>query len=119
MAALINRKVGAGSIIEVVVALVIIMTVFALSLMIYIKIMGSSYSNRKLWAGNKLKEVANQVKKEKVFKDDIITEEELIIEVTVKSYPQSSDLVLLELEAKDLNGVKLNEYKEIVLKDEK
>ncbi|MNT07779.1 hypothetical protein D3C72_1424960 [compost metagenome] len=118
MAALINKRIRAGSLVEVVVALVIIMTVFALSLMIYIKIMGASFSGRKLWANSKLKEVANQVKKEHRFKDDTINEDELIIDITVKPYPQSSDLILLELEAKDLNGIRLNEYKEIVLKDE-
>lgn len=112
-------RIKAGSIVEVVVALVIIMTVFALSLMIYIKIIGSSYSSRKLWVNSKLKEVANQIKEEHIFKDDIINEDELTINVTIKPYAQSSDLILLELEAKDLNGMKLYDYKEIVLKDEK
>ncbi|WP_345954243.1 hypothetical protein [Mucilaginibacter sp. PAMB04168] len=118
MAKLGLKKLPASSILEVVVALVVILLVLSLSLTIYSNVMRQSLSARKLQAQFRLQEALVQLKHDRSL--DLPVQDGLVIEKTLAPYENNSRLTLVYLKAYDDTHRLLAETRQIIiLTDEK
>ena len=94
-----NIRIPASSIIEVTVGMVIIGIVFAIALMIYTQLSGSSKNLQQLKYSGKMKSIARETVLQGSWIDETITDEQVIIQKEVIPYGNTKGLFLLQLEA--------------------
>jgi len=118
MAELTGGKIKAATLIEVLVAMVILLVVFAIAMMVF-KNINTSYSPKHdLLAYLKLEETVQQTKDDLSFIDEEFETENMRIIKKVYDYTQGENLFVLEIVVMDKTGRILNERKEILRKDE-
>jgi len=119
MAGIIStKKLRASSLIEVIVALVIIMLVFGIASMTYIRIHSSSNSEALQWQ-EQLSAIASEAKKADVMVDrEYDLPNGVSVSQTLKPYGTSENLFLLELEARDQHQKVLGFYRGVIRKAE-
>ena len=105
----------ASTLIEVMVAMIIVMISFGIAMVIYINVTRSDNQVQKLRAQLLLNETAIKTKIENSFVDATMEVESISIIKTIDSYEGSSILNLLLLEAFDIDGKKIAERKELVI----
>lgn len=101
MAAVMVGKVKSATLIEVIVAMIIIMTIFALSMMIYVRVLNSSISERQVRIGLILKKVAENTASSKRFFDETFDEDGFNIRKNITKYDNRENLIHLHLEITD------------------
>ncbi|HEY8402745.1 MAG TPA: hypothetical protein VIK89_15860 [Cytophagaceae bacterium] len=111
-------KFNASTLLEVVVAMVLIMVVFGIGLMSYMNIMKSSYNFQKLRASQETERIATATKKEKTFVDQAYETETVSYYKSIKKYEGQSNLILLEVEAVDRSNQQLALRRELILLDD-
>lgn len=99
MAKLIRRQVKASTLIEVIVAMVIILVIFTLSLRIYNNVLISSPSVKKKQADALIAELIRQSVEEKNWKDEEITRDSLRFKKVVVDDEKYADLVTVTVTA--------------------
>lgn len=105
-----------STLIETLVAMIIVMLAFGIGLMIYLNVIQSSGAQQKLNAQLQINKVAIETKDKNLFVDGEYTLENLKIVKTLRAYsPESERLKLLKIEAFDWNGKKTGERKELVI----
>ena len=108
-----------STLIESIVATVIIMFCFSAVTTIYVNVFGANDHTRKFNGQLILKNTALKVKAERDFLDRTFKVEELTVEKTVSKYGESTDadgqLWLLKLKLFDANKKLLSEYKELII----
>src|SRR5688572_7097098 len=98
MALLSAKRIPGATLIEVIVALVIIMIIFGIAMMIYINVLNSSTSAGVANANLLLKEISEETIVTKRYFDEQINNNELIIVKSVKKYNNLEGLIHLHLE---------------------
>lgn len=114
-----HSKVKASSLLEVVIALLLICIMMVLSMNIFTNVIQSGFNNRKIEAGIKIKELSFISKKEHNFINEEFRQEEYLITKSVEFYKQSANLIHIRWKAEDLQGKLLLETDEIILTDTK
>ena len=109
-----RMKLKAATLIESLVAMVIVMLCFGISAMIYVNVMNADNQRLKLSAHLLLNETAVLTKTGKNFLDREIKGERLDIKASFTKYRESSDLTLMTLTAVDKEGKLLGTRKEII-----
>ena len=115
---LLKHILKATSLIETVVALVMIMSVFSIGMMVYFNVIKSSYSLQQLKASLMLNELSKVTKEKKSFFDEQDSTETLVIYKRISKYENMENLVLLELEVLSKDSTKLASRRELVELDE-
>lgn len=109
MAKLINKKLAASTLIEVLIAMVIIMVVFAIAIQVFSNVLNTGVSYKKLQVQNQLQLLSEQVRQK-----GYVEEESLKIDsVNYQLSTEPSDvagIAKLEIKAK-LNGTNLGSIK--------
>jgi len=100
----LRHKVQASSIMEVVIAMVVIVTVFGMAMMIFSNVMRSSSSVQKIKAQAILRQAMYTAEKNKENLTKTYNLGDFSIEQKVSAYPGNPDLSVIELKAYDLNG---------------
>ncbi len=113
--ALLTRKLKASSLIEVMVALIIVMVCFGIAMIIYLNVSQSDRQLQRLKGKLILNEIAIKTKNENSYIDDKIEFESINVNKTINPYNGIPGISLLLLEAYDLNGNKIVERKELVI----
>ena len=113
--ALLTKKIKASTLIEVLVAMIIIMISFGIAMAIYMNVSLSDHLVQKLKAELLLNETAIETKAANSFIDEKTGSDKISINKTVTSYNGIPELHLLMLEAFDVNGKKISERKELVI----
>ena len=113
--ALLTKKIKGSTLIEVLVAMIIVMVSFGIAMAIFMNISSSGNHAQQLKAQLLLNKAAIRTKAENSFIDEISEGESIIINKTVTSYNGIPGLNLLLLQAFDINGKKIAERKELVI----
>ena len=114
--ALLNQKLKAATLVEALMALVIVMICFVIGSMIYVNVINSDNNRQEIKANLILNETALKTKEEKKFIDEKIEigNENLIIQKTVILYKNIENLNLLTLIASDKKGRVIAQRKELI-----
>jgi Tfp pilus assembly protein PilV len=99
MAVLKASQVKAATLIEVIVALVIITIIFGVSTMIYVNVLHSSYSHRQFNASLVVKEVCEETLATKRYFDEQADRKNVTITKTVSRYRDMLNIIHLHVEA--------------------
>ena len=113
-----GRELRAATLIESLIAMVIVMISFSAALMIYVNISKSDNNRQKLRAYLLLNEAAIETKANNAFYDEEIQSETMVIRKSVKSYNPAysgENPKILLLEAYDKSGKKIADRKELVI----
>lgn len=110
-----HKKLKASTIIEVVVALVIIMIVFGIATMTYVRLIQSDNSP-KLKLNQQLAALASQAVNTgtPLTNTSYTLEHDITVNQQILPYKHNTQLVILELEALDRNEQQLGIYRELV-----
>lgn len=108
-------KLKASTLMESLVAMIVIMICFVIASMIYTNIINSTNNKLKLDASLLLKEIGIKAKEENNYLDEKFETENLVVQKSVTSYKNSGNLSLLTLIAFDKNGKKIAEQKELII----
>ena len=115
MGQLISRKIRASSLLEVLIAMVIIMIVFSLAIGIYAKVTASGFSLSDKQIEQEMQRIVAESKKTGDWRDDTFTSGDITYRKAVGRYKDYSDLYLLEVEALKA-GKSVGRVREIVKK---
>lgn len=109
------RSIRGSTLIETLVAMIIVMLAFGIGLMIYLNVIQSSGVQQKLNAQLQMNRIAIETKDKNLFVDEEDTTGTMKIIKTIQPYSAGSDkLKLMKIEAFDGNGKKLGERKELI-----
>lgn len=111
------QRLKASSLLEVMVSLVIIFTVFGLATGLYTNVMRSSYTLPESMAQSELAKLAAETKKKHTYLDENITIGIFQIEKTVKPYPNVPFALEMHLVARKPENKVVAERKEILLEE--
>jgi|CXWL01.1.fsa_nt_gi hypothetical protein len=112
--AILNKKIKAATLIESLIAMVIVMLCFGISTTVYINVISSGNQIQKLKSELILKKVAMETKKEHLFLDEEITLDEITVRKKITPYNGLKNLSQINLQAYNSNEKLLSEYNELV-----
>jgi len=112
----LHIKAKAATLLESLVAMVVVLLSFGIALMIYVNIANSNNSQLKLNAYLTLSEVLTETIQDEAYTDEETEKGILTIVKTVQPYGRSTSLIEIHLEAKDINGKLLSVLDKIVSK---
>lgn len=110
-------KLKASTLIEVTVSLVIISSIMTIGLMTYVNIIQSDDLTRKTEASIRTHQIVNQLKTDKEYIDNQITENEIFYDITFIDYDKKKNLILLEISAISNQQKELYNYSEILINE--
>jgi len=112
----LQKKVRASSLVEVITSMVIISIIFGLSLMIFVNVQNQMGSQIKSKANLRIRNLATEYLKADVIKNEVFEDEDFTITCTVKPFPSSNKLLILQIEAVAKDNKVLCNYKRVVRK---
>jgi hypothetical protein len=107
-------KLQASSILEVVIAMLLVTIIMSISMVIFSNIMKSSFNTRKIEAFARIKVLSIATKKEKRFITEEYLEADYKIQKQVENYANTSGIIQIKWFAEDKDKKLLAEYREIV-----
>lgn len=110
-----KTEVKASTILEVVIAMVLIVIVFSIAMMIFANVTSSSLSVKKMRAQAILQEALLNAEKSTDPTSQSLNVEDFRIEQEVKPYNQMSQLYDIHLTAYDGNQQKITELEKVIL----
>lgn len=111
----IDKTIPGSTLIEVLVAMVIIMTSTGIGLMIYENLSNGNNDELKVKAEISLDNLATETKLDKHYIDFSIDKDDMQLIQSIESYDKSSRLKILHLEAKTPFGKKITQWNEVIL----
>ena len=109
-----KKKIKGSTLIEVLVAMVIVLVVYSIAMMIFLNIKRSANTGLKSIALLELDNVVIETKKKFSFIDEDYKTESFVIKKKISPYGKNNDLRVLSVEVVDLAGRLITERKEIV-----
>ena len=113
MAGIGSRKLRASTLVEVLIAMVIIMAVFVTGIAIYTNVTQSGFSTSRLKAQQEMQKIINESISLKDWEAQELDADSILYKKTVSSYAGYPDLLLIEVKAVQ-NGRELGELRQIV-----
>jgi len=110
----LNRKIKGSTILEVIIAMVVIVVVFGIAMMIYSNVLRLSLSAKKLRAKAVLEDV---LLKAAAGENQTLTIGEFRIEQEIQSYNGNNNLLSVHLTAYDANQLKIAELRQVMIKN--
>ncbi len=108
-------KINASTLVEVIVAMVIISSVFILSLAVFLNIGKNSNNSLKIKAALVSEDVMVYTRQNNLFVNENISMDNLDIIKEVRQYKSYKDMVLVTVEVKDKRGKSLVVKKELMI----
>ena len=112
---LLTVNLKAATLMEALIALILIMFCFVIGSMIYVNVVKSDNNRQELNANLLLHEITLKTIQEKKFIDEKIENENMTIQKTVTQYKNTNNLNLLTLTASDKKGRILAQHKELMV----
>ena len=106
-------KVKAGTILETLIALVVVMDVFGISILIFENVTGGKSSVRQLAVNLILDDAMIETIKTGSFIDEDITVGDFVIKKTVEKYDNNDRLLIITLACSDKKGKELGSKKQL------
>jgi len=114
----ISTKVKASTVIEVVVSIVTIITVFGIAMMIYANVTRMSLSGQKIKAQAVLSQVMKNIHEADLGSSQQSLIGDLTIEKSVKPYAENNKLLEVNLKAYDKNHTLIVELHQLIIPNE-
>ena len=111
---LMGTKVAASTILEVIIAMVIIILVFGIAMMIYANVLRMSLSVKKIQAQAVLKEILFSAEKTNSYTSQSVTIGDFRVEEEVKSFGGDTTLREIHLTAFDSNQQQVTELQKVI-----
>jgi type II secretory pathway pseudopilin PulG len=111
----VRATVNASTILEVVIAMVLIVVVFSIAMMIFANVTSSSLSVKKIRAQAVLHEALLNAEKKGDSTSLSLNIEDFRIEQAIKPYHQTNQLYEIHLTAYDANQQKVTELEKVIL----
>ncbi|MCU0431796.1 MAG: hypothetical protein MUF42_17695 [Cytophagaceae bacterium] len=108
-------RLKAASLLETIIALLITLTVFGISAMVYVQLLRSGLRVQTLKASQRMSELADEMRSSQHWGTETFKEEGFIIEKTTAHYAQQPSLMQLELIAADEEGRVLASHRALIL----
>jgi hypothetical protein len=108
--ALLTKKIQAATLIESLIAMVIVMLSFGIATTVYVNVISSGNQLQKLKSELLLKRIASETIKAHLFLDEKITVDEITVQKKITSYNGSKDLLEISLQAFSSNEKLLCSY---------
>ncbi len=116
--AVLTKKIAGATLVEVIIALVILSIVLVLSLGTYLNIIRSNNLDRKTLAANRVNYLVEQTLKQGVYLDQEVEEETFTVAMDFEEYNgKHSGLLEMRTAAIAKNGSTIYERKDVVIKD--
>jgi Tfp pilus assembly protein PilV len=112
--ALLTKKITASTLLESLIAMVVVMVSFAIASAIYLQILSSGGEFQKLKAAALLQKIADETKQNRLYLDDNITVDQFVVEKKVVSYNGQKHLFHLKLKVFMQKEKQLAEYNELI-----
>ena len=109
-----KKRIKASSLVETMIAMVLIIIAFGAGNLIYHQILRTEYLEAKAIANARLHNLLETAKEEASLKEERIEIEGMLIEKTVEQSPWAADTYLLHLQAYDGSERLICELKEII-----
>lgn len=103
-----------STLVEVLVAMVIILTCLGIAMMIFSNLSADVNDELRIIAEIRMNTIATETKRKKDFTDATLEFENIHIQRSILSYPQKKRLKILYLEAQTPFGKKIATYKEMI-----
>ena|SRR5688572_27984163 len=113
--ALLSYKLKAATLIESLVAMVIMVLFFGIATMVYLNVMNADQHRQKLKVTLLLDDLAHQTKASGSFFDQVLKTEEMQIVQSIIAYNNTENLSVLSIKAFDLKGKLLAERNELIV----
>lgn len=98
MVVLKDGRIQSATILEVVVAMVVIMLIFGISMMVYMNVLRSSSAYQLVYHHLLLRELSEETIVSKSYFDERIERQGVVVRKTVRKYGNSDKLIYLHLE---------------------
>jgi len=112
--ALLIKRIQASTLVESLIAMVVVVISFGIATTVYINVLSSGEEVQKLKSMAILQKIAVEVKQDHLFLDDDLKEGEFVIEKKIVSYNGQKYLFHLKLKAFSKNSKQLAEYNELI-----
>ncbi|MBS1635861.1 MAG: type II secretion system protein [Bacteroidetes bacterium] len=113
--ALLKKRIQASTLLETLIAIVLILVCFSIATVVLVNIMQSDNGRMKLHARTELEALYIKTMEEKTFIDEDVEFDTFSIHKTISPYQDSPDLYLLALTATSKNAQVLDEFKKLIL----
>lgn len=110
------KKLSASSVLEVVIAMVIIIVVFGITMMLYANVTKSVLSVQQLRAQAILKELFTEKSNANDFSNNTFVIQDISVTQTTENFKTDNDLVIVKLEAFDLNNKSLATISKVMMR---
>lgn len=110
----LTKKIKAATLIESLIAMIIIVVCLGAGTMIYSNVLSSDKQRLKLKAILMLNKEAEKIKKEKNFLDGELQEGDYLIKKTIKKMPETENLYSLILVASNKEGKIIGTHNELI-----
>jgi len=101
MGKLMQPKLRSATLIETIVALVIIVAVTGLTVMVFVQVTTSGYSIRQTRAGGLIEKYVSETQQQRTFVDEEFQEEEFVIRKQILPHAYSKELVWVKISILD------------------
>ncbi|KAA8476142.1 hypothetical protein BDE36_2602 [Arcticibacter tournemirensis] len=118
MAKLKDRKLAASTLIEVLIAMVIIVAVFGMAMGIYTNVTQSGYSISTTQSQQQMQTIIGESISNRDWQDQEVIEDSIRYRKTVSAWPGYDDLVLIEVRANQ-NGKEMGRLRQVVRREVK
>jgi Tfp pilus assembly protein PilV len=115
---IVQEKVAASTLLEVVISMVIIVLVFGTAMMIYSNVTRLSLSVKKTQAQAILLEMMRNMESSKEITSQSVVAGDFTIEQSVKSYNDNNDLLSVDLTAYDDNHQEVAELQKVIIRND-
>jgi len=113
---IVQAKVKASTILEVLISMIIIILVFGVAMMIYSNVTRLSLSVKKIHAQAVLQEMMRNIEQSKENISQSVVSGDFTIEQSVKSYNDNANLVGVSLTAYDDNHQEVAELRKVIIR---
>ena len=113
--ALLKKHIPASTLLETLIAIVLILVCFSIATVVLVNIMQSDNGRMKLHAHLELEALYQKTMDEKTFIDEDVDYETFSIHKSIAPYQNSANLYQLTLTAKSKDAVQLDEFKKLIL----
>ena len=112
--ALLTKKINASTLVESLIAMVVVVISFGIATTIYVNVLSSGEEFQRLKAVAILQKIAMETKQNRLYLDDNIVVDQFIVEKKVISYNGQKHLFQLKLKAYVQKEKQLDEYNELI-----
>jgi hypothetical protein len=110
----LKRKLKGSTLMEVLVAMIIILTCVGITMMIFSNLSAGVNDELRILAEIRMNTIATETKLKNDLTEATFEFENIHIQRSILPFPQKARMKILYLEAQTLSGKKIAEYKEII-----